>query len=385
MVESTLCTGCGACAAICAHNSITMTPDKEGFCYPIINSTTCTKCNACEKTCPVLSKNTPHTQTTAYAAQINNESIRLQSSSGGFFSLLAEYVLEQNGIVFGAALNKSMTVEHIYVSEKEELAKLRGSKYVQSNIGNTYHQAKQFLLTGKLVLFTGTPCQIEGLLKYLGKNYKNLITQDIICHGTPSPVFWKKYLEWHESKESSLIKTVSFRNKQSGWKTFSMHLTFENGKQQWHNKNTDIFLRGFLSDMCLRPSCHNCSFKGMLRASDFTLADFWKVHEIAPDMDDDKGTSLILVNSHTGHEIFDRLKTQMKYRQVDTEDAVSFNSAITQSVPRPAERNEFMDRIQTQSVEEVVNRYCPKISKTKRFIKRAVRKAGKMLKIHPEK
>lgn len=380
LAEKNICTGCSSCASACPRECISMLPDSEGFLYPKVNNDKCTECGICRIACPVLGKNTPHTDVAAYAVQNTDNNIRLQSSSGGFFSLLAEYILDQNGAVFGAALDKNLNVCHICVDNKDDIEKLRGSKYVQSVIGNTYSQAKKLLNNGITVLFTGTPCQIEGLLKFLGKSYDNLITQDIICHGVPSPTVWKKHIEWHENKTGSTVVKASFRNKKNGWKAFSMHLQFENGEERFYQLNDDLFLKSFLSDLCLRPSCHNCSFKEKFRPSDFTLADFWGVHNIIPDIDDDKGTSLVMVNSKKSAEIFKKLQPFTNYYAVDTDKALKYNTAATQSVREPISRKAFIEEIQATDIDTAIKKYCPQKNKPLSFPKRILRKIKKIIK-----
>lgn len=379
LAEKNACSGCGACACACPQGCISMISDGEGFLYPEINTDKCIECEKCKKSCPVLEKNTPYADANAYAVQNNDESIRLQSSSGGFFTLLAEYVLDRGGVVFGAALSDNLSVYHVCVENKKDLRRLRGSKYVQSVIGDTYLQAKNHLNNGRLVLFTGTPCQIEGLLKFLGKTYGNLITQDIICHGAPSPDVWKKYIEWHENNSGNPVVDASFRSKKSGWKAFSMQLRFANGVEKYYSLRQDLFLKSFLSDLCLRPSCYSCSFKSKLRASDFTLADFWGVHNFLPETDDDKGTSLVLVFSQKAADIFDELKPRMAVETVDFDEALKYNSAATKSVAQPDSRKHFMSEIKSDNFEAIVNKYCPEKSKSVSFTARVLRKIKKML------
>lgn len=380
LAEKNICSGCGACASACPVNCIIMKADKEGFLYPEISSDRCIECKKCQKACPVIERNTSVNKATAYALKNNNDNIRLQSSSGGFFSLLAEYVIDRKGVVFGAAFDEKLCVRHICIESKEDIQKLRGSKYVQSIIGNTYLQAKKHLDDGTLVLFTGTPCQVEGLLKYLGREYSNLITQDIICHGVPSPDVWKKYTEWHEEKEQATIINASFRNKNSGWKQFSMMLKFDNGKEKFMPINQDLFLRSFLSDLCLRPSCYNCSFKGILRPADFTLADFWGVHNILPSIDDDTGVSLVLVNSKKAAGIFEVLRPSVSAYEVDVDAAIKYNTAATQSVKEPSARKTFMEEITSSSFEATVNKYCPQKSNKTSLKSKIIRKIKKIIK-----
>ena len=236
--EKSRCSGCHACSNACPKNCIQMTSDEEGFWYPQVDKEKCINCGLCEKVCPIIHKWQPDdSRTTTAMAAINlNEEIRLKSSSGGIFTLIAEEIIKQGGVVFGAALTDDFrSVHHIYVDNTDDLEKLRGSKYVQSKIGDTYKQAKDYLDSGRKVLFTGTPCQIGGLYSYLRTPYENLFTQDIICHGVPSPMVWEKYIEGHERKASSKTNIVTFRNKANGWKAYSVFIGFDNYKEYLNN------------------------------------------------------------------------------------------------------------------------------------------------------
>lgn len=352
--QKSACSGCCACVSACPKKCISMQQDNEGFLYPSIDDTQCIQCGLCEKVCPVLNKYETTHQPIAYAVQNKDEKIREESSSGGFFTLLAEYIIGQGGIVFGAAFNGNFEVSHIAIDNKDDLGKLRGSKYVQSRIGDTYKEAKKYLEEGRYVLFSGTPCQVQGLLKYLGKEYEKLITQDIICHGTPSPFVWKTYLKDHEAKAGSKIQKVVFRYKKYGWKSFSMYLEFSNGTKYEKTHTEDTYMRCFLADLCLRPSCYECNFKDKMRASDFTLADLWGVSNIIPEFDDNKGTSLVLVNSEKGRNIFTLLTEYIRFDAVDVDQAIRFNSAMIKSVEKPAKRDTFMVEIIKQPFDKLV-------------------------------
>lgn len=225
IIEKSKCNGCYACATACPKRCITMTVDEEGFWYPEIDTTSCVNCDACIKVCPIETSYTPLTKKniTAYAAMHKEDFVRLNSSSGGIFSALATYVLEKGGVVFGAGLDEEFNVVHTYVENVEDLTVLRGSKYVQSKIGEAYKEAEIFLKKGKLVYFSGTPCQIEGLLAYLKRPYENLITQDLICHGVPSPKVWREYVDYRRAEANGAKpRKIAFRAKNEGWKRYSV-------------------------------------------------------------------------------------------------------------------------------------------------------------------
>ena len=382
VTEKSKCSGCYACYNACPKGCIQMIADEEGFWYPQVNTENCIGCGVCEKVCPIIHKWQPDESsfTKTFAALNKNEEIRLQSSSGGIFTLIAESILEQGGVVFGAAFSDDFrSVHHIYVDKKSALEKLRGSKYVQSNIGDTYQQAKRFLDDGRKVLFTGTPCQIGGLYSFLRKPYENLYTQDIICHGVPSPLVWEKYVEERENKAESKTQRMFFRHKKYGWKTFAVLFEFSNNKKYLKDLQEDPFMRAFLSNACLRPSCHACSFKSIERQADITLADFWGVQSVMPDMDDDKGTSVILIHSKKGQSLIDSIHDLIKIRDVDIAVVEKNNSAVNKSVAISPNRQFLFESIESSSFDVIANRIKPisKKAKVKRMLKRM--KFGKYL------
>lgn len=375
VAEKSKCSGCYACAQICPKKCITMVSDAEGFLYPNIDTSACIQCGACEKACPVLTPRLPikDKQVTAYAAIYKNDTLRLHSSSGGVFSALASYVIERGGVVFGAAFDKEFKVIHKYVEKIEDLASLRGSKYVQSEIGTTYFQAEEFLKAGRMVLFSGTPCQIEGLLSYLKKPYENLITQDLICHGVPTPKVWQKYVEYREETHRAKPREIAFRAKDEGWKRYSMSFAFENDRKYRATLDKDPMLQIFLKNLCLRPSCYDCSFKKKERLSDITLADFWGIENVSPKMDDDKGTSLVVIHSKKGQQIFEGISDFLEFTETDIDKAISYNLSMIKSVAVPKKRKDFFEELNKNPV-KAIKRHG-KVSP----LKRALQFAGKVL------
>ena len=376
IIKKELCSGCHACFNICPKQCIEMISDDDGFWYPRINENECVNCNKCNEVCPVLNKSENNDVGKAYAAINQDEKIRSGSSSGGIFTLLADYIIDRNGVVFGAAFDDEFNVTHIAVDCKDDLHKLRGSKYAQSKIGDTYKQAKRFLDTGKWVLFSGTPCQISGIKSYLGKNYEKLITQDIICHGVPSPMIWQKYIKCREKISESQVKRISFRNKKQGWKTYSVSVKFANNTEYIKRHCEDSYMKAFLKNLSLRPSCYNCHSKSLERESDITLADFWGCADIVSDMDDDKGLSLVFVNSIKGKQIFEGISDKTEYREVDIHKAVQYNPSACVSVPQNKKRDKFFVEIKNSDFEKTVNKFTKNktikrvLSKLKRIIKR---------------
>ncbi|MHC1749580.1 MAG: Coenzyme F420 hydrogenase/dehydrogenase, beta subunit C-terminal domain [Cellulosilyticaceae bacterium] len=365
------CCGCYACANICPNHCIEMKVHQEGFWYPQIDESKCTNCNLCEKVCPEINKYTntaSRIQPQVLGAWNLDEKIRKQSSSGGVFTALAEWILNQNGIVFGSGFDETLKVVHKKVATVEALAELRGSKYIQSNIRNTYKEAKECLMQGKKVLFTGTPCQIAGLYSYLQKDYKNLYTCDLVCHGVSSPKVFDKYKEYLERKNNSKVKKISFRDKEYGWKVFSMALDFEDDSRYIKTLREDPFMIGFLKDKYLRPSCHECTFSTLPRVADISLADYWGVSGKYPKLDDDKGTSLLLVNTDKGQKILTSCKEQLFMQECDFAHALQHNPCIAGSVKPHSEREQFFKDLDSMPFEGLIKRYMSPPSWIKRKI-----------------
>ncbi len=306
----------------------------------------------------------------AYAAYTKNEATRKASSSGGIFSEIALSVLNNGGVVFGAAFDENWHVVHSYIDNAAQIKKLQGSKYVQSTIGNAFKEAEILLKEGKTVLFTGTPCQINGLYSYLRKDYTNLMTQDIVCHGVPSQKVWDKYIDFMTEFKKKEIKEASFRNKDNGWENFSMKLVYQNEEEYLKTHKQDYFMQAFLKNMCLRPSCYECSFKGKTRISDITIADFWGVNKVMPECNDNKGISLVFVNSEKGRTLFDSIADNIWSQQLQNMDeAIKYNPAMMGSVRSHANRSAFLKHIDKNDFDVVLKKYISP-SFAKRLINR---------------
>lgn len=352
------CCGCLACKNICPKNAIYIKEDEQGFEYPEINSQICINCGLCKKVCPILNgKEEEKNTSNAFAIYNKNTEIRMESSSGGIFTEIAKQIINDEGIVFGAIFDDKFNVLHKGIDNIENLWKIRGSKYLQSKIGDTYKQSKQELENGRKVLFTGTPCQIEGLYTYLGKDYEKLYTQDLICHGVPSAKVWRKYIEYREKQDSGKIKKISFRNKYNkGWNNYQTCFEYED-KQISIDHHEDLYMRLFLSDMVLRPSCYSCKFKKKHRRSDITLADFWGIDEILPKMNDEKGTSLVLVNSKKGQELFKHINENVYIEKVDFEEAIFHNKSMYQSPSIEKQNLEIYHDIERLDMDGIVKNF----------------------------
>lgn len=350
ITDKSRCCGCEACRSVCPKNCISMKADKEGFVYPHVDLSQCIDCKLCEKICPVLHPVSSITVPSVYAGINNDTNIRLQSSSGGIFTLIAEQVLQKNGVVFGACFDEQWNVVHRYVETREGLSRFRGSKYVQSHIGDSFLQAKRFLEAGREVLFSGTPCQVAGLKNFLRKPYQNLLTVDVVCHGVPGPKVWQKYLHesvckaYHIRRGSSFsladkIMKINFRSKEKGWKTYHVRIEYQNGKDDSMPAAKNIYIQAFLSDLSLRPSCYACSAKLHHVQSDITLADFWGIERLHPEIDDDKGCGLILAHNDHALSLLKGLNCQLQEQKLD--EVIAFNPSIIHSVKEPVNRNFF--------------------------------------------
>lgn len=324
-----------------------------------------------------------------YACYNTDKGVRLSSSSGAVFSSLAEYVLEQQGVVYGVAMSTDCySAEFISATSKEQLTKLRGSKYLQAKVGNTYKSLKADLMSGKLVLFSGTGCQVNGLKSFLGKEYENLICVDVICHGAPSPTLWRKYVTYQEQKNGGKLKGINFRCKDDSWTDFGMKEICENipgdeTKKLYISKDKDAYMQMFLRNYCLRPSCYECTAK-KVKMSDLTIADFWGINDVARDMNDGMGTSLALIRTEKGKDIFEKISSSMKRKEVSYKDGVRGNPAEYKSCARPMQRNTFFDDMQRMSFEELKQKYAAPIklsfvTKVKRKAKKAIKKVLRVI------
>ena len=372
------CNGCSSCAASCPKKCITMVRDKLGFFYPMVDKDACVHCGLCISVCPEQKKAQPVTVTPlAYAAIGKEHTIREKSSSGGVFTLIAQWILSKGGVVFGAAFDDTAhSVNHIAIESLEELHKLQGSKYLQSKIGNSFEKVKSYLEQGRTVLFSGTPCQIAGLKSFLKKDYERLYLQDIACHGVPAPAVWDAYLTDLEHQFGGKASRVSFRDKRKSWKKYLLRIEFENGNVYSNNNAEDLYMRGFLHDCYLRPSCYACKHKGLGRDSDITLADYWGIEQIHPELDDDQGTSLVIVSSPKGEELLQQIADEISLTPTDLNRAIEYNTAlITAAKDNPA-RKKFENEFQKKPLRSLLKKYA-----STSFFKKLKRKIKRFLKL----
>ena len=328
------CCGCTACMNICPVQCIVMRRDREGFDYPVANPDLCISCGKCEDVCPMThtaDSSAPLLTLAARAPQFIEK-----SSSGGIFPVLASEVTGQGGTVYGAVLNPDLTVSHTDASDMQGVERMRGSKYVQSELYASFEDVKYELSEGRKVMFTGTPCQIAGLKSYIGKDEPGLLLVDCACHGVPGPGLWEKYVKALSEKYGMQINDIRFRAKGRSWRKYDFVISdAEKSVVTPHSKDPYMLL--FLQDMTLRPSCYQCPFRKGRSGSDLTLADLWNVSEAAPEMDDDRGVSLILVNSEKGRETIAGLSA----KEIDPLLALGRNGAFAQTLQIPQRRNEF--------------------------------------------
>ncbi|MBR1659553.1 MAG: Coenzyme F420 hydrogenase/dehydrogenase, beta subunit C-terminal domain, partial [Oscillospiraceae bacterium] len=313
-----------------------------------------------------------------------SDHIRRASSSGGVFTLLAEEILQRGGVVFGAAWDENWNVHHICADSKEGLAQFRGSKYLQSEIGSTYREVKRYLDSGRPVLFSGTPCQTDGLLHFLSagngssRDYPGLYTQDLICHGVPSPAVWQKYLSYRERAAGCpLDREVppSFRRKDKSWDLFSVAMGFSDQTEYVCEFRKDPYFVAFLQNLSLRPSCYHCASKGRRKNSDITLADFWGVQQVVPELYDPLGVSLVLCNTEKGRALLKAVSANLRMQETDFARSLEHNTMAYTSVSRPKNRDKFIRMVNEQNFEAAVRR-CTRVPLFRRVLAR-VRRLGK--------
>lgn len=364
------CTSCFACYNVCPVNAIEMVEDSEGFKYPKVNKEKCINCGLCDRTCPVFNKKVKEEyfkRPKVIAAYSKNNHIRLDSTSGGIFSELAKKIYDDGGYVCGAIYNKEWGVEHIVSETIDDLDNLRSSKYLQSDMNSNLKRIKELLEKGKKVLICGSPCQISGLHNFLQKDYENLYTLDFICRGMNSPKIFKGYIKYLEQKYKSKAQKVKFKNKIHGWHNFSTKVDFENGKSYIGGRYEDTFMIGYLRyNAFMRPSCYNCKFKGLPRNADITLADFWGIERINPKMDQNKGTSMLYINSDKGQKLFNAIKDNLIFEEIESKEVFNENTSMKESVAMTDERKGVFENIDKLSYKELSDKYFPEPSLLKK-------------------
>lgn len=358
------CCGCNACGDVCAHGAITFKTDIEGFWYPVVDETKCVDCRLCERVCPELHigelKKNDNNPPVTVAAINKNMAVRWDSTSGGAFSALAEVMYEQGGYVSGAVYDENFLV-HNFVSDKpEDLSRLRSSKYLQSNAEGLYARIRELLRNGKKVLACGTPCQMAALRLFLHKDYDNLVIVDFICRGVNSPKVYRKYLDSLERKYGGKVVYVKAKNKELGWRNLTRKVVFDNGKVYYGVKMDDNFRRGYHTNVFCRPSCYTCQYKGFPRIADITIADYWGIEKINKNLDNNIGTSMILLNSKKGENFFGQVKDKIEWEYTTFESILPGNVALTKPIePAKIDRRQFFEDLDKGTFDEVVSKYFP--------------------------
>lgn len=349
------CSGCTACMNICPKNAIKMIYDEEGFKYPIIDKEKCINCGRCYKICPNVKKDEKNSIIQAYGAKHKEKQQQFTSRSGGAFIAISDYILQQNGVVYGVELKEDFTVIHNRATNKEERDKFKGSKYIQSNMKDIIKNIQQDLENNKKVLFSGTPCQVAGVNAYVKDKYKeNLYTCDIVCHGVPSELIFKEFIKYIEQTNNKKTKKFIFRDKRFGWATHFETFIFSDDTEV----STSYFRNLFYGHHILRPSCYNCNYANIHRPADITIADFWGIDEVNPEFVDKNGVSLVIINNKKGKELFENIKDDLKIIDCSVEDCIKHTYTLNQPTPITKNRNEFWDDYKREKFDYIIDKYA---------------------------
>ena len=360
------CTACGACVQTCPKNCIELKQDENGFLYPNVNVAECLDCGLCDKVCPINKQSNEEKSPKAYACAVADETMLIQATSGGVFGAIAGYVLEKGGVVYGCAYTKHLQVSHVRVDNKKELSTLFGSKYVQSNTGDTFNQCEVDLKAGKQVLYSGTPCQIAGLKKYLQKDYANLLTVDLVCHGVASQAYFDKFIDFLEKEEGAVCTNYNFRSKKNaGWSaagiaSFKKDSGKNFDKKQYYFSNYYFFYY-YLACSTFRECCYTCEYANLNRVGDFTLGDFWGAEGLKLPFEVEKGCSLVLLNSEKAVKVFEKLNLQK--HEVSLEVAIKYNKQLSSPSNTSSDRTELLREFREETAEKIQQNFKNKNKK----------------------
>ena len=371
--DNDACCGCGVCAGVCPQGCIAMEEDAEGFLLPRINSEECVRCNLCEKVCPMINVSEdipdPAFNQKGYVVQHKNAQILEESTAGGAFTAIANNVVEKNGIVFGAVLSQDLyatpsAVYHKGVETKADLRFFRNSKYVQSYVSRSVIQEiKSTLEQGRYVCFSGTPCQVEGVKRFLDVlhiDQEKAVLVDVVCHAIPSPKAFRQYVSYMEKSGVPMIKSMRFRDKHYGYKYSTMNIVSNNNHCNYHRGiESDPWLRAYFSNICDRKTCYNCSFKKIHRVSDFTIWDCFQVDRLSREMDNDKGATRVLIHTRKGQSLFEQIKDDVLYEAIDPQVLIQGGKSITVSAKLNPQRTQFMRDMNSMSGSELYKKYFP--------------------------
>ncbi len=360
-----LCCGCEGCANACPKDAITFAEDEYGFIYPLVDKDVCIDCGKCVKVCPILGEEkNKERPIRAYAAVNKAISVLQQSSSGGVFSAVAGYVLGRGGAVCGCVLDEKLRAIHICTEKETDIVRMRGSKYVQSNIGNVFREVAERIKNGQMVLFTGTPCQVAALYSVLGnKACENLITMDLVCHGVPSARMFKKYIEYLEKKHHKKIVKFKFRNKKYGWQRWTTSYIDEDGREKNLGKTSEFYIPSFTGGNIMRPSCFTCKFACPERVGDITVGDFWGHEKINLACNTEQGVSICTLNTDKAISLFQYLSEHLFLQEIDYNIAVKGNRCLHKPTEKGDKWDLYMDALKNDNIKNVAERYIKKNKK----------------------
>lgn len=371
IIEKQRCAGCTACMAACPKNAISMIVDEKGFGYPSVDSEKCVDCGLCDKVCPFDKPSVEAPERSAYAVKHKDKGVLMESTSGGIFTAISDHVLEHGGVVYGAALDENIVVRHIRATTAEERNQMRGSKYVQSDLGDTFRQVKSDLAEEKLVLFTGTPCQIAGLRSYLKNKCDGLICVDLICYGVPSPMIYKEHIDLLSKKLRTKITDYKFRPKKWGWHS-SIHLVYGEKKTYYSTPYTDLWKNLYYSRIIMRASCNNCPYSNLNRVGDITIGDCQGIDKVNADFGSYEGVTLAIVNTQKGKEVFESISDTVTYESLNIEDVMQPPLKQSSKPNKLSER--FFDNYRRHGYKKAVMIQYGKLYPLKYYIKKRLKR-----------
>lgn len=349
------CCGCSACSAVCPTQAISMKYDEEGFRYPEIEEDKCIRCEKCLTVCSFKEEQQYKPHPIVYAVKHRNSDIRKLSRSGGMFTALSDAILQENGVIYGCVLTEDFQAKHVRATNEELRNQMRGSKYIESNLCDTFKSVKEDMNAGKSVLFSGTSCQIAGLKSFIGSENERLICIDLVCHGVPSPKVWRDYVKWQEKKAKGKCVAVDFRNKKFGWNTHIETLEFRKKNGETKVVDSKMFTNLFYGHAIVRLSCFICPYKRIEHPGDITIADFWGIDTAAPGFNDNKGVSLVMINTEKGIEVFDAIKDTLHYQSCEIEKGMQ--GPLIGPFPKPPNREEFWETYKDRSFGHIARKY----------------------------
>lgn len=375
------CCGCTACMNICPQRAIKMEKDEEGFLYPVVDKEKCIECGLCKKVCAFQKGYNVENrleEVGVYATKNKSDEVRMHSASGGMFYAIAKYVLNKNGVVYGVVFDDWIHAIHVRTDSMDGIKKMMGSKYSQSELGEIYKEVKKDLKNEKLVLFTGTPCQVAGLNKFLQNIDKtNLILVDLVCHGTPSPYLFQDYIKFIEKNKKKKIIGYYHRSKKIAWQQHTENIVYEDGKEDYTSRLSQTWKRLFGTTLFFRPSCYSCKYTNTKRTGDITIGDFWGIEKYNKEFTDNKGVSLTLVNTIKGQKVFDEISKDLIINNRKIEEAIVKNPQLKQPINIDIdERNKFWNDYKTKGFKYIASKYggYNNIGKLKNLVKRIIKK-----------